>query len=435
MAFPRILPKFNRYSYHVEIQCERKLLDPQSEALRHLQEFFGDGNQAGRIALVSMPTGSGKSGVISCLPYFLGKLGLNPLPERDAFPYGEPLYRFDKPVLVIAPDLAIASQLEGVLTVSADAPGENFLTKRGIVPHIYQVDVLPKGVKIEKPEHVLKPEFLKSHEIIIANAQKFLQANWEDNLRDDSFTLVIVDEAHHHPAKTWRRIIQKFKNHAIVVFFTATPFRGDGQRVLEDDEGKMVYRLSLKDARQGRIIRRIKWYELDVCTNDLNTIFINILMNVKSIQGNKNRENPLPDNIPHMAIAITKNIAYAEHVRDMWNNRWNSPDSAVAYHSDLLKKRKLAIMQAIKNNQVQLVVVVDSLLEGFDHPPISIAAIMTNIISPVKFAQFLGRAQRIVRGPSRPESKGILADVVTDRHFQQMQNYQAFEREAFIPND
>ena len=386
-----------------------------------------------------MPTGSGKSGVISCLPYFLGQLGLKPPPELDAFPYGEPLYRFDKPVLVIAPDLAIASQLEGVLTVSADAPDENFLLKRGIVPHIYQVDVLPKGVKIEKTKHVLKPEFLKSHEIIIANAQKFLQASWEDNLRDDIFTLVIVDEAHHHPAKTWRRIIQKFKNHAIVVFFTATPFRGDGQRVLEDDEGKMVYRLSLKEARRERIIRSIQWNEVPIYAHserdNLNAIFGLILEQVKSIQEEKNQRNPLPDNIPHMAIAITKNIAYAEQVRDMWNSHWGGPDSAVAYHSDVPKKPKLAMMQAIKNNQVQLVVVVDSLLEGFDHPPISIAAIMTNIVSPVKFAQFLGRAQRIVRGPSGPESARILANVVTHSHFQQKQNYEAFEREAFIPND
>lgn len=435
MAFPRLLPKFNRYSYHVERECDGRLLGPQSEALRSLQEFFGDENQAARIALVSMPTGSGKSGVISCLPYFLGQLGLNPPPEPDAFPYGEPLHKFNKPVLVIAPDLEIARQLEGVLTVAADAPGENFLLKREIVPQEMQRDVLPEGVKIQETNEVRNPEYLESKEVVIANAQKFLQANWEDALPDDIFKLVVVDEAHHHPASTWRRIIEKFKNRAMVVFFTATPFRGDGQPVLEDEEGLMVYRLSLEAARAKRIIRKIKWQNLPTGEADLNAIFGLILEEVKSIQEKKNQGNPLPDNIPHMAIAITKNIAYAEQVRDMWNSHWGGPDSAVAYHSDVPKKPKLAMRQAIKTNQVQLVVVVDSLLEGFDHPPISIAAIMTKIVSPVKFAQFLGRAQRIVRGLSGPESAEIQADVITHSHFQQGENYLAFEQEAFIPND
>lgn len=86
-------------------------------------------------------------------------------------------------------------------------------------------------------------------------------------------------------------------------------------------------------------------------------------------------------------------------------------------------------------NKVKLVVVVDMLREGFDYPPISIAAIMTKTVSPVKFAQFIGRAQRIVRGHQGPESEEIFSDVVTHSYFQQEENYQAYESEEFIPDD
>ena len=83
--------------------------------------------------------------------------------------------------------------------------------------------------------------------------------------------------------------------------------------------------------------------------------------------------------------------------------------------------------EKIKTNQVKLGVVVESLLEGFDHPPISIAAIMTKIVSPVKFTQFIGRAQRIQRAPeSLVEAEGIVADVVTHMIYQQQENIQAF---------
>jgi len=438
MARRKILPKFNRYSYYIEENSAGKLLGPQSEALQRLQEFFADQSQTGRIGLVSMPTGSGKSGIISCLPYFLGKLGLNPPPTPDDDPEGEPLHRFNKPVLVIAPDLAIASQLDGKLTISADAADdENFLLARKIVTEEDDDDqeVLPQGVKIQETAHLGNPKFLRNKDLVIANAQKFLQGNWEEVLPDDIFKLVIVDEAHHHPAKTWRRIIRKFKHHAMVVFLTATPFRADGRRVVEDEEGDMVYRLSLEDARTNRIIRRINWLQLVSGDTNLHNIFSIILERVKFIQQSKDRETPLPDNIPHMAIAITKNIAYAEDVKQMWDHHWGNHGMAIAYHSDLPKKTKLAMMEAIQSNQIKLVVVVDMLREGFDYPPISIAAIMTKIVSPVKFAQFIGRAQRIVRGHQGLESQEIFSDVVTHSYFQQEENYQTYEREELIPDD
>lgn len=430
MAFQRPLPRFNRYSFDVEGNS-KPLLAPQSEALQKLQLFF-EQNPSGRIGLVSMPTGSGKTGVISCLPYFLGKLGLNRPPTPDAPPYGEPLHRFDKPVLVIAPDLTIANQLEEQLTVSAGAQGENFLLKRKIIPE-HARHVLPVGHKIEETSHVRNAEFLQTKDLIIANEKKFLQGNWEEVLPGDIFKLVVVDEAHHHPANTWRRIVQKFKDHAMVVFFTATPFRGDWQSVLEETEGQSVYHLPLRDARQQRIIRGINWRPpLTAGETDLDRFNL-ILEEVKSIQEEKDQSNPLPDGIPHMVIAITKDIEHAKQVAGLWNNDWGNPGSAIAYHSDVPKRPKMAMMEAIKTDQVKLVVVVESLLEGFDHPPISIAAILTKIVSPVKFAQFIGRAQRIVRRQEGLESPEIEADVVTHVFFQQEENRRAFEEERLIP--
>lgn len=429
--FPKPLPKFNLYSFAVEDSSKGKLLAPQSEALKRLQEFF-QRNPAGRIGLVSMPTGSGKSGIISCLPYFLGRLGLNQPPAPGAQPYGEPLYRFDNPVLVVTPDLTILRQLEERLTVSPDAHGENFLMKTKIIPEEFH-RALPHGVKIQETAHLDDAKYLRDFDIVITNVHKFLDNN---KLPDDFFKLVIVDEAHHHPASMWRRIVQKCKNHAMVVFFTATPFRGDKKPVLTTDEGEVVYHLSLERARTDRIIRRLKWDPLRTNDTELDSIFQLILERVKSLQDEKNRAHPLPDNLNHIAIAITNNIKEAKQVADRWNELWDSPDSAIAYHSKLepepFKRRR---MQQIRSNRVNLVVVVEMLLEGFDYPPISIAAIMTKITSRVKFAQFLGRSQRVVRGQEGLESEDIWADVVTHSHFQQEENYRAYEEALLIDPD
>ena len=105
----------------------------------------------------------------------------------------------------------------------------------------------------------------------------------------------------------------------------------------------------------------------------------------------------------------------------------------VEYHSGLSTLRRKKMMTTIENNEVKLVVVVDMLQEGFDHPPISIAAILTKITSPVKFVQFIGGAQRIVRNERVAESPNVVADVVTHIRFQQRENYEMFQNERFIP--
>ena len=52
---------------------------------------------------------------------------------------------------------------------------------------------------------------------------------WVEELVNDLFSVVIVNEAHHFPAPTGTRILNKFKQHAGVIFFTATPYRSDEQ--------------------------------------------------------------------------------------------------------------------------------------------------------------------------------------------------------------
>lgn len=417
-------PRFNFYSESVVNDSKDRLLSHQYAALQELQKWFRNENPP--IALVSMPTGSGKTGVICCLPYFLGDTGV----------------QFDKPVLVIAPGLEIAKQLEEQILVSVDRPFENFLIRRGIVHRDDQAHVIPSGVKIEKTSAVANEQYLKGKEVVIANAQKFLKGSWEENLPDDLFRLVIVDEAHHFPAPTWLKIIDKFKDHALVVFFTATPFRSDHQTVVPPP---FAYHLRLKEARENRIIRGTSFVELpaeakhDQDLEDPDTdndeIFLAILEKVKETQERKNEEQPLPGNVPHMAIAITKNTSDAEKVVELWNTRFGN-GSAIGFHSRVRPQRRLQkMMNSIKSNQVKVVVVVDMLQEGWDHPPISIAAVMTRIVSPVKFVQFIGRAQRIVRGTEGPESPGISADVITHEKFHQRQNYDKFLNEDLIDTE
>ena len=89
-------PKFNYWSRDVVSECKRKLLKHQSDALMKLQKWFCV-NKRRDIDLVSMLTGSGKTGVICCLPYFLTE------EKEEEEEEDNEAVQFDKPVLVIAP--------------------------------------------------------------------------------------------------------------------------------------------------------------------------------------------------------------------------------------------------------------------------------------------------------------------------------------------
>ena len=111
-----------------------------------------------------------------------------------------------------------------------------------------------------------------------------------------------------------------------------------------------------------------------------------ILQKIKRVQDEKNRRKPFPGYVVHMAIVICRNTNAADEAVDMWNNVFGD-HKAIAVHSGMQKHKVKKAMERIDSNDVELVVVVDMLQEGFDHPPISIAAIMTKIVSPVKFVQ------------------------------------------------
>ena len=442
--FSKRRPKINHHASVVVNRCESvnkdglpRLLQQQILALRDVIKCSPEFDQK-HVALVSMPTGSGKTGVIACLPYYLGTIKL---PQSD-----EPRYLFDKPILVIAPNLVIRDQLKQELTVMDDSKLP-FLIRMDIVPKDWHHEVLPNPLSIEKTSELRNQSHLQTAKIVIANAQKFLAANWEDHLDDNLFRLVIVDEAHHHPAPIWRRIVNKFRSpDCPVFFFTATPYRTDGKDILPLEESCIAHHLSLKTAVREGIIRETQFQELTAFDLDELSLrepekyspkvitdvkrMVPILRKVKELLDEKRRlVSTIDRDVPHMAIAITRDTYYAELLLELWQTLF--PDKpAESYHSKN-RDRKDEIMRKLKNNELSLAIIVEMLLEGFDHPPISIAAITYNIQSPVKFAQFIGRAQRIYRKNGYPDI--FCANIVTHADYEQRENYDNYINESLIP--
>lgn len=80
---------------------------------------------------------------------------------------------------------------------------------------------------------VFKQEYFWNKEVVIVNVQKFFEDFWEENLFDDFFELVIVDEVYYFLVEMWFRIIRKFEIYVLVVFFMVILFRSDYEMVVE----------------------------------------------------------------------------------------------------------------------------------------------------------------------------------------------------------
>ena len=438
---PPQIPLLVRVGVKVNERINKRgvLFPKQVEALNKICEWFESPETTDKTAVVAMPTGSGKTGVICCLPYKFGEaVAKERLTLEDV--------DLHKPMLVIAPSLEIRKQLKENLELHEN---NTFIVKRKIIKMNQVSDQHYRVKTIERADNIAR-QGLSLYHVCLVNAQKghkkpkpgyrpSIIYTWDD-LPPNLFSVVVVDEAHHLPSKQWSKIIERFQGHAKVVFFTATPYRADKKIVTADIAvAGLAYHLTRAKAIQDRIIRNTNPIDLEPhsfyeSSKSIQVTF-DMLPKIHRRLVEKNKKQPLPGNVKHMAILIAPYIDDLPKIADEWNKTFTP--IAVCIHSDLPERQREQALQKVKDGKVALLVIVQMLLEGFDHPPISIAAIATRIVSPVKFAQFIGRAQRVVRLPDNGEieQEGIMADIISDGFFQQGNNYKQFEDEALIPID
>ena len=366
-----------------------KLHDEQKEALMKIIKWFQEGSTKDLTSVVVMPTGTGKTGIICCMPYMLGWAVEKKLINHD----------LSKPILVIAPGLDIFLQLQSSLCFSPDHP-EPFLkkvrifTKEELKICYYKTYVVQNTSSIPNLEKT-------ADEIVLSNAQKFRKNKDEDpnyiDLPKDMFSMVIVDEAHHLPADQWGKVLKKFKP-AKFVFFTATPHRYDGREITTDMALSIkgyTYELKKEEAIAKKLIRDVQFTELDYQSLSPK---IAVLQAIKDCLNEKNERFRLPGGKKHTAIVATRIIDEAEEAKTLCVNELKYTEKEViVITSKNTRRERETILKDIQNGKYKIIIVVSMLIEGFDYPPLSVLGILTKIASPVKFAQLVGRIQRVVR--------------------------------------
>jgi excisionase family DNA binding protein len=409
-------------SYFMEtaanIEGNSNLRDPQREAYLRAYDFFGSGGQK---AVIQLPVGCGKSGLASILPFGISR--------------GR--------VLIITPNLTIKDELQRTLDITNRQKcfwrRMQVLKDGDMVAGPFVCTLESGNLSVCEQSHII----LTNVQQLATNADK-----WLNQFPSSFFDLIIVDEAHHGAASSWKLVFSRFPA-AKVMNLTATPFRSDRQEL----DGDLIYRYPFKSASIKGYIKKLKatyvapteltftvagsartftldevlamkdeeWFSRGVALSDPCNVSIidNSLEKLEQLRLSGTK---------HQIIAVACSINHGQRIRSLYEERGYRSEIV---HSKLDGDKQEDIIRDLKNGTLDCIVQVQMLGEGFDHPKLSVAAIFRPFRSLAPYIQFVGRILRVVvqNNPTHPDNYGHIVTHVGLNLDEQLKKFKQFEND------
>jgi superfamily II DNA or RNA helicase len=385
----------------VAIEKNAKLREPQRQAYRHVREHFEGG--AGH-AILQIPVGCGKTGVIATIPFGVAR--------------GR--------VLVITPNTTIRKGVFDALDLSS---AKCFWRKTGVLgsfrngPHVAVLDGPDANI-----HDCLNSDF------VVTNIQQLASSadRWLPKFPPNFFDMILVDEGHHNAAPSWRKVFERFPD-AKVVSLTATPFRGDQKRLA----GDVIYRYPFTRAMVNGYIKQIhssnvapseiyftyrgedRRHSLDEVLSLREELWFTRgvalspecnrhIVDASIAKWNKLRKTSA---VGHQIIAVACSVDHARQVRALYEERGLR---AKEIHSNMDEDEQASVLARLEQGSLDCIVQVQMLGEGFDHPRLSVAAILRPFRSLSPYIQFVGRIMRVIHEsqPGHPDNQGYVVSHV-----------------------
>lgn len=316
-------------------------------------------------ALICMPTGSGKTAVLMALCFAL---------------------RAGK-VLIITPSQLVRNQ------IAEDFQQLEVLKRIGVLP-----ESLPTPSVKEVTSRVASDdewsEVLKNDVVVATPNSVSPGVSGVATAPPTAFDLVIMDEAHHSAASSWAKLLEHFSD-ARRVLLTATPFRNDGKEI----KAKIVYNYPLRKAHEDGIFGKLSYIPVTPSIEERTDIEI-----AQSVEDVYRRD--ASEGFDHRIIIRTDRKSRADELKELYDQHTSLNLKVVNSSHSVAHIKK--IIDQLRKGEVDGVIAVDMLGEGFDLPTLKIAAIHSPHKSLAITLQFIGRFAR-TNGEKVGEAKFIAA--------------------------
>ncbi|XP_019853094.1 PREDICTED: uncharacterized protein LOC105313009 [Amphimedon queenslandica] len=313
-----------------------------------------------------------------------------------------------------------------------------FFVQREIITKDKTDDVRPSCTLITSTDQIKNS---LHNELLIITAHQVAGSSRVriQDISPENYDLVIVDEAHHYPAPTWRTIVNHFSS-SKRLFLTATPYHRSTQGyILKDIEAHLAgldgnvpvsidkyFNLSLRKAIDEGVIREKEFHEVGTSefVNE-KTAMQEVSIKIIQILCEHDAQDP---SVKHQAMVLTQSAEDfgINSARDFFYEY-----NAIAppyYHCEMyIAGSPTSVLTKFQNGATRTLVIVNKLREGYDNTNVSVAAIVRNVgpKSKVLFAQFVGRAIRKAH-PNDP----VTAAIIAHKLHKQRNNYELFHSVA-----
>lgn len=341
---------YSHFKYTVGSEDQPGLRNAQLAALHSIAAHFLHRNEPG---IITMPTGSGKTAVLIASAFIL----------RAAR------------VLIITPSRLVREQIVN------EAQTLDTIKRAEALPQNYPgPSVKAVGSKVSSNEGW---EALRACDVVVASIQS-ISPEYDEIPEPpaDLFDLVLVDEAHHSPARTWQRLLDHFSS-AKRILFTATPYRQDQKEI----KGRFLYSYGLREAYKDGIFGEIVFQPVEPEENQPADEAIALAVQQRF---NEDSENKLQ----HRVMVRTDGVARAKQLLEVYR-RETALRLALITGAHSLKHVKTVVKQ-LTNGDLDGIVCVNMFGEGFNLPSLKIAAIHAPHKSLSVTLQFVGRFARTV---------------------------------------
>jgi superfamily II DNA or RNA helicase len=402
---------------------------PQKEAYAALVAFGDADSTTEREVGIILPVGCGKSGCIAIAPFALKS----------------------KRTLVVAPGLTIADQL----TSDFDpADPEMFYTKSGALSD----PPFPEPAEIRGT--TTNTTDLEEAHVVITNIHQLQgsENRWLQQLPSDFFDLILFDEGHHNVAASWTLLRTRFPA-ARIVNFSATPLRADGQIMA----GRIIYSYPVARAIQEGYVKRLKAVvlnprtlryvrreiggEVEVTLDEVRRLgeeeaafrrsivtspeTLNTIVDASIRELHKLRSSSGENRLKIIASAL--NFEHCGQIVEAFRSRGMRADYVHSREESAANTRTL---QKLENHDLDVIVQVRKLGEGFDHPYLAVAAVFSIFSNLSPFIQFVGRIMRVIKqnAPGDLLNRGVVvfhAGANIARRWSDFQNYSEADQEFF----
>ncbi len=238
--------------------------------------------------------------------------------------------------------------------------------------------------------------------VVIASVQS-LQGTRLRRFDHDAFATIVIDEAHHATAQSYRDILDWFPN-AKVLGLTATPDRGDGvglKAVFEREAFGYGIREAIREGYLSPIVQRtIECADLDL--SDVKTVAGDLaqgaLEKAMTLDAVLHQvAKPLVDSAgDRSTIVFTAGVEQAHAMVDVMAGYTDAKCAAIdGTTPDDIRARRLA---SFARGELQYLFNCAVLTEGFDAPRTSCIAVARPTKSRALYTQMIGRGTRLFAG-------------------------------------